>query len=70
VTKTKFKFDWMIVAQAKAHGASRVYYFDKDIGRYAATAGLDSIDVDALALPRGVTAPLAFDGKDEGASSA
>lgn len=62
VTKTKFKFDWMIVAQAKAHGASRIYYFDKDIGRCATTAGLVAIDVDALPLPKGVTVPLPFDG--------
>lgn len=63
ITKTKFKFDWMIVAQAKAHGATRIYFFDGDIGRCAATAGLQAVDVATIPLPKGVTAPLPFDGK-------
>jgi predicted nucleic acid-binding protein len=57
VTKTKFKFDWMIVATAKAHGASCLYCIDADIQRYATTAGVAAVHVDALPLPKG-TIPL------------
>ena len=53
VTKTKFKFDWMIIATAKAHGASCVYHLDSDIERYATTAGIAAIHVDGLPLPKG-----------------
>ena len=57
VTKTKFKFDWMIVAAAKAHAASCIYFIDGDIGRYAKSAGVPAMHVDGLPLPKG-TLPL------------
>lgn len=57
VTKTRFKFDWMIVAAAKAHRATCVYHLDGDIGRYSMTAGIAAIHVDTLPLPEG-TMPL------------
>lgn len=57
VTKTKFKFDWMIVATAKAHTASCIYFIDDDIGRYAARSGVPAVHVDTLPLPKG-TLPL------------
>ncbi len=63
VTKTKFKFDWMIVAAAKAHGATCLYHLDGDIGRYATTAGIAAVHVDTLPLPKG-TIPLFGDPRD------
>jgi predicted nucleic acid-binding protein len=53
ITKTKFKFDWMIVATAKAHGATCIYYIDGDIERYAQRAGFPAQHVDSLPLPKG-----------------
>lgn len=69
VTKTKFKFDWMIVATARAHGASCVYHLDSDIGRYATTAGIAAVHIDELPLPKG-TMQLFGEPSNSDASSA
>ena len=52
ITKTKFKFDWMIVAVAKTvPGLKCIYCGDDDVMRYASRAGIDAVHVDALPLP-------------------
>lgn len=51
VTKTKFKFDWMIVAIAKTAGAQCVYTCDDDVYRYSRGCGLSAELIDALPLP-------------------
>lgn len=52
ITKTKIKFDWMIVAIAKATpGVNCIYCGDADVMRYASSAGLDAIHVNSLPLP-------------------
>lgn len=67
ITKTKFKFDWMIVATAKAHGASCLYCIDADIERYAVSAGIVATHIDALPLPKGtIPLPLIGGGPPDG----
>ena len=51
ITKTKLKFDWMIVATAKALDASCVYTGDDDIVRFSKHAGVMSTRLDDLPLP-------------------
>lgn len=51
VTKTKLKFDWMIVATARALDASCLYTGDDDIVRCSKHAGVTSIRLDDLPLP-------------------
>lgn len=51
VTKTKFKFDWQIVAIAASHDATIIYSDDPDIARYGKRANLDVIKTDDLPLP-------------------
>jgi predicted nucleic acid-binding protein len=52
VTKTKFKFDWMIVAIAKATpGVTCIYSGDDDIVSYSQWAGVMVIHLDSLSLP-------------------
>ena len=51
VTKTKFKFDWQIVAIAKSHDATVIYSDDTDIARYGKRANLIVIRTDDLPLP-------------------
>ncbi len=51
ITKTKFKFDWMIVATAKALGSTCVYAGDKDIMNCCKRAGIRSIHLDDLPTP-------------------
>ena len=53
ITRTKFKFDWMIVAAAKAHSAICIYHIDDDITRCAQRAGIPEVHVDTLPLPKG-----------------
>ena len=51
VTKTKFKFDWMIVAAAKAMNATCMYTRDGDIERACKQASLPYVMINALPLP-------------------
>lgn len=51
VTRTKFKFDWMIVACAASRGVNRIYSDDTDIRRYAADAGIQTIGQSELIAP-------------------
>ncbi|MBI5918724.1 MAG: PIN domain-containing protein [Nitrosomonadales bacterium] len=51
VSKTKFKFDWQIVAIAASHNATVIYSDDGDISRYGLRANLKVIKTDDLPLP-------------------
>lgn len=51
VTRTKFKFDWQIVAIAKSRNATAIYSDDPDIGRAAARVGIPVYSMDTLPLP-------------------
>lgn len=52
ITRTKIKFDWMIVSIAKTTpGVTCMYAGDADIARCAAHAGVQSVQVDELPLP-------------------
>jgi predicted nucleic acid-binding protein len=51
ITKTKFKFDWQIVAIAASHDATIIYSDDPDIARYGKRANLVVIKTDDLPLP-------------------
>ena len=51
ITKTKFKFDWMIVAAAKAMNATCMYTCDGDIERACKQASLPCVMVNSLPLP-------------------
>ena len=51
LTKTKFKFDWQIVAIAASHAATVIYSDDGDIARYGKRAHLGVIKTDDLPLP-------------------
>lgn len=51
LTKTKFKFDWQIVAIAASHDATIIYSDDPDIARYGKRANLGVIKTDDLPLP-------------------
>lgn len=51
VTKTKFKFDWQIVAIAASRGVATIYSDDPDIERYGKRRGLAVTKTDNLPLP-------------------
>lgn len=51
LTKTKFKFDWQIVAIAASHDATVIYSDDGDIARYGKRADINVIKTDDLPLP-------------------
>lgn len=51
ITKTKFKFDWQIVAIAATRRVSTIYSEDEDMGKAAVRAGIKVVQIDALALP-------------------
>ncbi len=51
LTKTKFKFDWQIIAIAASHDATVIYSDDVDIARYGKRANLSVIKTDDLPLP-------------------
>lgn len=51
ITKTKFKFDWQIVAVAKSRSADVIYAEDDDIERCALRAGIQFQRPSALPLP-------------------
>jgi predicted nucleic acid-binding protein len=51
VTRTKFKFDWMIVACAVSRNADRIYSDDADIRRLASEVGLKVVSQNELPVP-------------------
>lgn len=51
ITKTKFKFDWQIVAIAASRRVTAIYSDDGDVANGAARVGIRAIRIDDLALP-------------------
>jgi hypothetical protein len=51
IGKTKFKFDWQIVAIAASRNAQAIYSDDEDISRYAKRVGIQVFKTDDLPLP-------------------
>jgi predicted nucleic acid-binding protein len=51
ITRTKFKFDWMIVACAASRGVQTIYSDDDDIARCAAERGIQTIKQTQLNFP-------------------
>jgi predicted nucleic acid-binding protein len=51
ITRTKFKYDWMIVACASSRGVQRVYSDDEDIARCAALVGMQTFAQKGLPVP-------------------
>lgn len=51
VTKTKFKFDWQIVAIAATRRVTEIYSDDGDVAKAAARASIRVVRIDDLALP-------------------
>jgi len=59
-TWAKAKFDWQIIAIAKAENATSIYSFDGDIVRLGARFGIEVLNVDKLSIPDSkVQRPLA-----------
>jgi predicted nucleic acid-binding protein len=51
VTRTKFKYDWMIVACAASRGVSKLYSDDEDIARCANEIQIQVIPQKELSIP-------------------
>lgn len=51
ITKTKLKFDWMIVAIAKMLSPQCVYTCDEDIVKGCTRAGLNSVNINNIEIP-------------------
>jgi predicted nucleic acid-binding protein len=51
ITKTKFKFDWQIVAIAASRRVATIYSDDGDVAKAAARAGIRVLRIDDLVLP-------------------
>jgi predicted nucleic acid-binding protein len=51
ITKSKIKFDWLIVATAAAHNATTIYSDDGDIARCGQRANIKVVKIDDLPLP-------------------
>ena len=51
ITKTKFKFDWQIVAIAATRRVTTIYSDDGDMAKAAVRAGIRVVQIDDLALP-------------------
>jgi predicted nucleic acid-binding protein len=51
VTRTKFKYDWMIVACAASRGVSKLYSDDEDIARCAREVQIQVIAQTELPIP-------------------
>ena len=51
ITKTKFKFDWQIVAIAASRRVTAIYSDDGDVTNAAARVGIRVIRIDELTLP-------------------
>ncbi len=51
ITKTKFKFDWQIVAIAASRRVTAIYSDDSDVSNAAARVGIRVIRINDLSLP-------------------
>lgn len=51
ITRTKFKFDWQIVAIAATRRVTTIYSDDEDVSKAAAKAHIQVVQIDDLALP-------------------
>jgi hypothetical protein len=51
ITRTKFKFDWQIVAIASSRRAAVIYSDDPDIANAAARINMQVVRIDDLPLP-------------------
>lgn len=51
VSRTKFKFDWQIVAIALSRNVTRIYSDDADLRRIAQTLSLTVMGIDELPIP-------------------
>lgn len=51
VTKTKFKYDWQIVAIAASRRVATIYSDDRDVASAAEKAQIPVVRIDDLALP-------------------
>lgn len=51
ITKTKFKFDWQIVAIVASRGVTAIYSDDGDVANAAARVCIRAIPIDDLSLP-------------------
>lgn len=51
ITKTKFKFDWQILAIAATRRVTTIYSDDGDMAKAAVRAGIRVVRIDDLALP-------------------
>ena len=51
ISKTKIKYDWMIVSIAKAINATCMYTSDGDIKRACERIGMQYVMIDSIALP-------------------
>lgn len=51
ITKTKFKFDWQIVAIAATRRVTTIYSDDEDMAKAAVRAGVRVVRIDDLTLP-------------------
>lgn len=51
VSRTKFKFDWQIVAISAVHRVTSIYSEDADIAQYAQRADIKVVKTDELPLP-------------------
>ena len=52
ITKTKFKFDWQIVAIAASRRVAAIYSDDGDVASASARLGVRVIRIDDLSLPQ------------------
>jgi predicted nucleic acid-binding protein len=59
IARTKFKYDWMIVACAASRGVKEIYFDDQDIARCAAQVNIQTIAQKDLNAPQG-SLPLPF----------
>ena len=51
ITRTKFKYDWMVVACAASRGAQKIYSDDIDIARCAAQVNIQTLSQKDLPIP-------------------
>jgi rRNA-processing protein FCF1 len=51
ITRTKFKFDWMIVACASSRNVQKIYSDDDDIARCSAQIGIQTLTQKKLVVP-------------------
>jgi predicted nucleic acid-binding protein len=51
ITRTKFKYDWMIVACAASRNATKIYSDDGDIARCAAKVRIQTVTQKELPIP-------------------